>query len=75
MFTFRNFFGDALYRNLTNYLGIRKGNIAITAVYVISFFYIMHRMDITQRLNISRMVNPRDFNGEIMMKLILKNFP
>lgn len=45
------------------------------AFYVGIFFYSQSVLKSSKRLNINHLVNPRDFNGEVMLNLVLKYFP
>jgi len=43
--------------------------------YVFGFFYINHMLGKNKRLNVNHLINPRDFNGEVMLSLILRIYP
>ena len=44
-------------------------------IYGGAFFYMLHWLDNRKRLNINHMVNAREFNGEVMMNIVLRLFP
>ena len=44
-------------------------------IYGLTFYTSFNWLNSRKRLNVNHMINPRDFNGEIMMNLVLKYFP
>lgn len=77
MFTFlvKGLIGTYIDRVSLNYLGQRRQIWAQLAVYVLVFYSSMSWLNSSKRLNVNHLINPRDFNGEIMMNLTLKFFP
>ena len=67
--------GPRLERFVVNYLGSRRGSFAQIILYFGYFWYALSWLNGSQRLNVNPLINPRDFNGDIMMNLILKYLP
>lgn len=67
--------GGFIDRTTVNYLGTKRGLYAQIAIYGVTFYYIMGRLNGSKRLNVNHLINPRDSNGEIMMNVVLKYFP
>ena len=74
-FLFRGLLGGYVDRVTLNYLGTRKQMYALIVIYGFTFWYTMSTLNHSKRLNVNHLINPRDFNGEIMMNLTLKYFP
>lgn len=77
LFTFfiRGFIGNYIERILLNYLSQRKAQWGQVVLYGFAFLYSFSQLNQGKRLNINHMINPRDYNGEIMMQLTLKYYP
>ena len=71
----RMFIGERLESMTFNYLGAKRAQFANVIVYIGMFFYCTSWLDKRSRLDINYMVNPRDFNGEIMIKIGAKLYP
>lgn len=77
MFTFliKGVLGNTIEKVTINYLGQRKGMYAQIAIYIAAFYFSFTTLNNSKRLNVNHMINPRDFNGELMMNLVLKFYP
>lgn len=77
MFTFlvKGLIGGGIERHAVNYLGSKRGLYAQVLVYFGVFFVGFSWLNNSPRLNVSHLVNPRDFNGEVMSNLVLKFYP
>ena len=71
----KGLFGDRLEHFFVNYLGKRRGSYAMIFAYIVTFYGSMSFFNSRKRLNINHMVNPRDFNGEVLMNIVLKYYP
>jgi hypothetical protein len=74
-FLVKTLFGGRITRTTTNYLGTRRGLYAEVFLYGFAFCYVLRRLNHQPRLNVNHLVNPRDFNGEVMMNVVLKYYP
>mmetsp|Transcript_20182 Transcript_20182/g.24928 ORF Transcript_20182/g.24928 Transcript_20182/m.24928 type:complete len:136 (+) Transcript_20182:322-729(+) len=45
------------------------------AIYFVSFFYMMHKLNQVERNDINYLINPRESSGEIFMNTCLHMFP
>ncbi|CDW72108.1 UNKNOWN [Stylonychia lemnae] len=67
--------GRHIERLTVNYLGQKRGQWAQIGFYVLGFFYMNSILNRNKRLNVNHLINPRDFNGEVLLSLILKYYP
>lgn len=74
-FMCRTLLGGLIDRTIINYLGTKRGWYAQIVIYGGCFLYVQRLLNGANRLNVNHMINPRDFNGEIMMNVILQYFP
>jgi hypothetical protein len=77
MFTFliKGAVGNYIDRVTLNYLGARRQIWAQLIIYFFVFYQSFSWLNNSKRLNVNHLINPRDFNGELMMNLTLKFFP
>ena len=77
MFTFlvKGLVGNGIDKVTLRYLGARRQIWAQIAIYFLVFYQSISILNSSKRLNVNHLINPRDFNGEIMMNLTLKFFP
>ena len=77
MLTFlaKSLVGNFIDRLTLNYLGARRQIYAQAVIYIGVFLYAHSILNNSKRLNVNHLINPRDFNGELMMNLTLKYFP
>lgn len=74
-YTFKTIFGNAIERHSLNYLGDKKGYILQVILYVGMFFYGQNILSKQKNIDINHLINPREKNGEIMMQIIMRNYP
>ncbi len=74
-FLMRGLLGNFIERTTLNYLGARRQIYGQILIYGLVFWYTMSTLNHSKRLNVNHLINPRDFNGEIMMNLTLKYYP
>ena len=74
-FLLKGVLGNFIDRTCFNYLGQRRGFFVQVLIYCGAFFFSFSWMNRTPRLNVNHLINARDFNGEIMMNVVLKYFP
>jgi hypothetical protein len=77
MFAFlvKGLIGGAVDRFTLNYLGQKRGMYAQILFYFGMFYFSFEWLNSNPRMNVNHMINPRDFNGEIMSNLVLKYYP
>jgi hypothetical protein len=77
MFTFlvKGAVGNYIDKITLNYLGARRQIWAQLIIYFFVFYQSFSWLNNSKRLNVNHLINPRDFNGELMMNLTLKFFP
>ena len=75
MFGIKTFFGHNIDKFTTNYLGQRRGEWATMAVYFVSFFYMMHKLNQIERNDINYLINAREMSGEMFLNTALHMFP
>ena len=67
--------GHIIDKQTVNYLGEKKGYIAMCLVYLTCFFGMQSYMKQAKIFDLNYMVNPREPNGEMMLSIIMKHFP
>ena len=75
MFGVKHFLGRSIDRYTVNFLGQKRGEYAAVAMYIIGFFYMMHKMNGFERNDINYLINPREMSGEIYLNTCLHLFP
>jgi hypothetical protein len=74
-FLLKGLLGNHITKYSVSYLGEKRGLYLQIGIYVFNFFYVMSILDSRKRLNVNYLINAREFNGEIMMNIILKSYP
>ena len=74
-YAFKTFFGRPIDRHAFNYLGEKKGYLLQIVIYVGMFFYSQAWLSKQKHLDINHLLNPREKTGEIMMQIILAQYP
>lgn len=72
---YKSFIGQRIEENFVNFLGQKKGKPLYTCAVIVTMVMIWRTMDRYPRLNVNKLVNPYDPNGEIMLQIIMKYFP
>lgn len=72
---FKSLVGKWVDKKLFDYLGTKKGWAVQIVLYFGLFLYGQSILARQKNMDINHLVNPRDKTGEIMMKIILSEFP
>ena len=71
----KTFLGNRIDKVIFNYMSERRGQYAQILLYVSVFLYCSSYFDNMKKLDLNNLINAREFNGEIMMNIILKTYP
>ena len=75
VYAIKGLVGNYIDRFTLNYLGQRRQLYGLIFIYGFSFWYMLKWLDTRSRLDINRLVNAREFNGEVIMNIVLRHFP
>lgn len=75
LFVYRSFVGKRAEGVFINLLGQKKGRPIYSCAVFVFLIMLWRQIDQYPRLNVNKLVNPYDPNGEMMLSIILKLFP
>lgn len=75
LFVYRSFVGKRAESIFVNFLGQKKGRPIYSCAVFVFLIMLWRQIDQYPRLNVNKLVNPYDPNGEMMLSIILKLFP
>jgi hypothetical protein len=74
-YSIKYFVGHKIDNAAFKVLGESKGRYAQIALYIGSYIYISSYFSKVKSLDINYMINPRERQGEIMLAIIMNNYP
>ncbi|CAI2368189.1 unnamed protein product [Moneuplotes crassus] len=75
LFLYRSPVGTRTEDLFVNYLGKKRGPTIYSCAVFAFMIFVWRKMDRYPRLNVNKLVNPYDPNGEMMLQIIMKLYP